>query len=65
MGTLVRFPQERVDWMHLEHGRNAIVLVLPVVRVERAPTFGETFEAMKASFDELHEVLHDRHIPDL
>jgi hypothetical protein len=36
MGSLVRFPQERVDYFKsVDCGQDAAILVLPVVRFER------------------------------
>jgi hypothetical protein len=37
MGLLVRFPQERVDYFKsTDYGRNADILILPLIRLERA-----------------------------
>lgn len=60
MGTVHRFPLEEVDYFRsTDFGRNAVILVLPVVKVERYEPLlcEETFAAMRKSFDELHESL--------
>lgn len=64
MGTVVRFPQERVDYYKFRAGA-AIILVLPVIRIERDDSLlcDETFAAMRTSFDELHASLRDPNQP--
>jgi hypothetical protein len=66
MGTVTRFPQERVDYSRLDGlvpigtNRGATILVMPVVRIERDDDHllcEDAFSAVKASFDELHEAL--------
>lgn len=67
MGTIERFPQERVDYgrrdglLPIGGNRAATILILPLVRIERgddSPLLSEdTYAAMVRSFDELHEAL--------
>lgn len=66
MGTVTRFPQERVDYSFPPEALvGATILILPIIRVEREWPLAEgplllndeTYKAMVRSFDELHEAL--------